>query len=309
MAATVPSSRRLTRRLAGGITALLVVAWVGPAAVASYNVVHPERRAHSEAPGLGEAVAIPGADGITLAGRWKAATRPIGTVVLLHGYGRDKSQMLSAAHFLHQAHFHTLAYDARAHGQSTGTQSTVGAREQADLKKVLDWLGTRGITDRIGALGFSMGGATAIMTAADEPRLQAVATEGCFSTLDTLLGVAFPVFFHLPSLPYAPLAVRFCEWQAGFAAADLRPVEAIGRLGNRPVFVMGGMADRIATPAQTLALAHGALRAQLWLIPDARHVQGFSKHPGEYRLRVTAFFQTALASALATLPVMQVAGH
>jgi pimeloyl-ACP methyl ester carboxylesterase len=103
------------------------------------------------------------------------------------------------------------------------------------------------------------------------------------------------------------LAVRFCEWQAGFAAADLRPVDAIGRLGNRPVFVMGGMADGIATPDQTLALAHGALRAQLWLIPDARHIQGFAKRPGEYRQRVTTFFQTALASALAGLMPVQVA--
>jgi alpha-beta hydrolase superfamily lysophospholipase len=295
------------RRLAAIIGSLVLAAWVVPAAIASYNVVHPERHAHAEGPGLGQAVGIPAADGITLAGRWKPAERPAGTVILLHGYGRDKTQMLAAAHFLHQAHFNTLAYDARAHGESSGDTSTVGAREQADLKKTLDWLASRGVRDRIGVLGYSMGGATAVLTAADDPRLQAVAVEGCFSTLNTLLDGAFPVFFHLPSFPYSGLAVRLCEWQAGFSAGDLRPVDAIGRLGNRPVLVMNGMADRIATPAQALSLVHGAMRAQLWLIPESRHIQGFAKRPGEYSRRVTTFFQTALTSALASSGATQLA--
>lgn len=281
------------------VGSLLLAAWVAPAAVASYNVVHPGRHPHAEGEGLGEAVAIPATDGITLAGRWKACDHPKGTVVLLHGYGRDKTQMLAAAHFLHQAGFNTLAYDARAHGESGGETSTVGAREQADLSKTVDWLASRGVREHIGALGYSMGGATAIMAAARDERLEAVAVEGCYSTLNTLLDGAFPVFFHLPAFPYSALAVRFCEWQAGFAASDLRPVDAIGRLGNRPVFVMNGMADRIATPPQALALVHGALRAQLWLIPESRHIQGFSKRPAEYRRRVTAFFETSLTSALA----------
>jgi pimeloyl-ACP methyl ester carboxylesterase len=302
-----PDTSRARNRLAAGLLGVVATAWIGPAAVASYHVLHPERLAHAEGVGLGEAVAIPGADGITLAGRWKPATQPLGTVVLLHGYGRDKSQMLAAAHFLHQARFNTLAYDARAHGESGGDTCSVGAREQADLGRVLDWLAGRGIRDRIGALGYSMGGATTVLTAAADPRLQAVAVEGCFSSLDALLDVAFPVFFHLPSGPYAWLSVRFCEWQAGFSAASLRPVDAIGRLGNRPVLIMGGMADRIATPAQTLALAHGAVRSQLWMIPDSRHVQGFAKAPAAYTQRVTTFFQTALTSALATTSPAQLA--
>jgi pimeloyl-ACP methyl ester carboxylesterase len=302
-----PALNGTWRRTSAWLAGVLAAAWIGPAAVASYNVVHPDRHPHSDAPGLGQAVAIPGADGITLAARWKPAARPAGTIVLLHGYGRDKSQMLAAAHFLHQAHFNILAYDARAHGQSTGDLSTVGAREQEDLRRVLDWLGRQGIRERIGALGYSMGAATALLAAARDPRIQAVASEGCFSTLDALLAVAFPVFFNLPSLPYSWLAVRFSEWQAGFSAASLRPVDAIGHLGNRPVLVIGGMADRIATPSQTLALAHGAVRSQLWLIPEARHVQGFAKAPAEYKHRVTTFFQTALTSALAFTPTVQLA--
>ena len=34
-----------------------------------------------------------------------------------------------------------------------------------------------------------------------------------------------------------------------------------------PVLIIGDLADTIATPAQTLDLAHHALNAQLWLIP------------------------------------------
>ena len=275
-----------------------------PAAVASYTVVHPARAAVVDAAGLGERVTIPVGDDLRLIGRWRQVNRPQGTIVLLHGYGTNKTQMLPIAHFLNQAGFNTLAYDARAHGESGGALTTVGGLETADLGRVLDWLGQRGISSRIGAFGYSMGAATAVLRAAQDPRLQAVATEGCFSTLNDLLAVAFPVFFHLPSWPYAPVAVRMAEWQAGFSAANVRPVDAVGRLGLRPMLIMGGMADTIATPAQTLALAQQAHHPQLWLIPNARHVEGFETSPQAYTRRVVDFFRAGLASAFAQLPAV-----
>ncbi len=287
------------RRWVAGFITLLLTAWVIPAAVASQQVLHPDRQPHPDAAGLGEPVRITGEGGVALVGRWHPVAKALGTVILLHGYGRDKTQMLPAAHFLHQARMNTLAYDARAHGESGGTMTTVGALEALDLGKVLDWLADKGVHQNVGALGYSMGAATAVLTAARDPRLSAVAIEGCYSSLNALLGVAFPVFFHLPSFPYAPLAVRLTEWQAHISAADLRPVDQIARLGNRPVFIIGGMADRIATPGQTLDLAHSALHSQLWLIPAARHVEGFETAPAEYKRRLTAFFQTALTSSLA----------
>ncbi|MBC7542074.1 MAG: alpha/beta fold hydrolase, partial [Candidatus Sericytochromatia bacterium] len=211
------------RLLAPVIAGILGVAWIGPAAFASYTVLHPERL-RMDAAGMGEPVQIPGADGVSLAGRWHPVAKPLGTVILLHGYGQDKTQMMPAAHFLRQARFNTLAYDARAHGDSAGTMTTVGSIETQDLSKVLDWLTVKGVHTNVGALGYSMGAATAIYCAARDPRLSAVAIEGCFSTLDRLLGVAFPVFFHLPSFPYGPLSVRLTEWQAGISVARQRPV-------------------------------------------------------------------------------------
>ena len=299
---------RFRRLIVGLVAGAAAAVWVVPAAVASYHVVHPGRRHDSSVRPLGAAVTLVGRDGTRLAGHWWPAPGAPGTVVLLHGYGMESSQMVPYARFLHRAGFHVLTYDARAHGESAGATCTVGALEQEDLRGALDWLGRQGAVGPIGALGLSMGAATAVLAASQDTRLTAVVSESCFSTLRDLLDVAFPVFFHLPSFPYAGLAVPLAEWQAGMPLARLRPIDAIAGLGQRPVFVIGGLADRIATPAQTLALAQHYQRGQLWLVPGAGHTQGWVARPRDYERRVTAFFQASLATRLAGSMQLAVGG-
>src|SRR3989339_688573 len=90
-------------------------------------------------------------DGLTLSGVFVQGTNEA-TIILLHGYGRCKEQMLPQASFLNKAGFNILMFDFRASGESEGKYITFGQREQADLEGALDYLKNRGGVD-IGKIG------------------------------------------------------------------------------------------------------------------------------------------------------------
>ena len=55
-------------------------------------------------------------------------------VLLLHGRSHNRSAMLSYAEFLVAAGYSVVMMDARAHGNSTGSQSTYGQIEIFDTQ-------------------------------------------------------------------------------------------------------------------------------------------------------------------------------
>ena len=61
------------------------------------------------------------------------------TVVVAHGWGSNKSQMLERAAVVHDA-YNLLLFDFRNHGQSGEAATTQGVREAGDLRAMLDWL-------------------------------------------------------------------------------------------------------------------------------------------------------------------------
>ncbi|MDP9468810.1 MAG: hypothetical protein M3P32_08765, partial [Chloroflexota bacterium] len=87
--------------------------------------------------------ALTATDGTRIAGWYIAAGNEVGptapTVVLAHADGANKSAMLEWAAPLHAA-YNLVLFDFRNHGQSSGEVTTMGVREVADLRAVLDWL-------------------------------------------------------------------------------------------------------------------------------------------------------------------------
>ena len=118
------------------------------------------------------------ADGVRLAA-WlipdaaRRAPRDTAAIVLLHGYPANKADLLPIAGALH-ARFTVLLVDFRSFGKSEGRATTLGFRERSDLRSAVDALAQRGHA-RIGVFGYSLGGAVALLGAAEDPRIRAVA--------------------------------------------------------------------------------------------------------------------------------------
>ena len=65
------------------------------------------------------------------------------TIVLSHGYGDNRLQMLPWVEFLHGDGYSVLTYDMRDRGESGGDAVTIGALEPTDLISALDYLDAR----------------------------------------------------------------------------------------------------------------------------------------------------------------------
>jgi len=148
-------------------------------------------------------------------------------VVVLHGYPANKADLLPIAGALH-ARFTVLLLDFRSFGTSEGRVTTLGFRERADLRAAVDALARRGHT-RIGVFGYSLGGAVAILGAAEDPRIGAVAAWAPFADLRVLARDLYAMFWLL-KYPFVELMVL---WGRLFLGGDITrpsPEMAAGRL-------------------------------------------------------------------------------
>jgi pimeloyl-ACP methyl ester carboxylesterase len=242
-----------------------------------------------------EDLTLTAADGVRLAA-WliPAATRDAPAVVLLHGYPASKADLLPLAGALN-ARFTVLLLDFRSFGQSGGRVTTLGFRERADLRAAIDALARGGHT-RIGVFGYSLGGAVALLGAAEDPRIRAVAAWAPFADLRMLARDLYGVFWLL-KYPFVELMVL---WGRLFLGGDI----------TRPSPEMA--AARLAIPVQLWAsrddeqipFAH-AERLQQALAGNPRaefhHGRGLHNERTEgFERRVSEFFARSLADAAGT---------
>ncbi len=114
----------LGRQIVGVIGALLAVAlgaWIIAPAVAATNVPPSEVTVTPADLGLDhENVTLTTVDGVDLAA-WYVPSTSSAAVVMMHGAGSTRSDVLDQAAVLHRNGFGTLLIDARGHGDSNGT--------------------------------------------------------------------------------------------------------------------------------------------------------------------------------------------
>ena len=202
-----------------------------------------------------EDVTIATGDGVRLAG-WLAGKPGAPAIVLLHGYPAEKADMLPLAAAL-ASRFTVLLMDLRYFGGSEGRVTTLGFRERDDLRRAIDELARRGV-GRVGVFGFSLGGAIALMTAVDEPRIAAVAAYAPFADLRML---ARDLYAWMGPLRY-PFVALMRGWSRVFLGADVTAVSplAAARRLSIPVYLIASRDDEQIPFAHAERL-HAALAA------------------------------------------------
>ena len=87
----------------------------------------------------------------------------------------------------------------------------------------------------------------------------------------------------------------YSEMGTGVSLDDIRPVDEIGKISPRSVFIIQGLGDySIPHPsAQSLFDAAGEPK-YIWEGEDAGHMMMYNKYPEDYEARVIDFFNTTL---------------
>ncbi|MDO5499363.1 MAG: alpha/beta fold hydrolase [Propionibacteriaceae bacterium] len=156
---------------------------------------------------------------------------PHPAVILTHGFGGSKGDVAEQARALAAEGYVVAGYTARGFGGSGGRiHLNDPGVEAADLRRLIDVVAGRpdvmldGPDDpRLGVSGASYGGAVALLAAADDPRIDALAPVATWSDLGRAL---FPN--HAAEEP-GPMQQ---QWIAGFFAAALRPSAGDARAGE-----------------------------------------------------------------------------
>lgn len=193
-------------------------------------------------------------DGTRIAGWYVPAANGAGpeapTVVLVHGYAANKSDILPYGAGLHES-FNLVAFDQRNGGRATGTQTTYGVREQEDLRAVIDWVEREKGATWIGVLGNSMGAATAITEARTDPRVQALALDSMHARLSYQFEQRLQHSGH-PPYP-GTWAIFIGSWlrTGGLDLGSADPTDAIPELTGRPLLLTHGTADDEDLPERT----------------------------------------------------------
>lgn len=221
---------------------LVVLAFVAASLLNFWLTVRPPRIAIPGSPKdyrlSAEDVTIQSDDGVRLAA-WLIPRAGAPAVILLHGYPAEKADLLPLASAL-APRFTVLLVDLRYFGKSEGRVTTLGLRERADLKRAVDFLQGRGFT-RIGVFGFSLGGAIALTTAAEDRRIAAVAAYSSFADLRAL-GRELYAFLWVLRYPLVELMV---VWSRVFLGGDITrpsPAAAAERL-SIPVLLVHSRGD------------------------------------------------------------------
>jgi dipeptidyl aminopeptidase/acylaminoacyl peptidase len=235
-----------------------------------------------------EEVAVTTADGLTLSA-WLIPRPGAAGVILLHGYPADRADMLPIAAAL-GPRFTTLLLDMRYFGRSEGRVTTLGDRERSDLRRAIDVLEARGVP-RIGVFGFSLGGAVALMTAGEEPRIRAVAAYAPFADL-AMLGRDLYGWLGPLRYPFVGLMTAWSRILLGHDITALSPVAAAPRL-LVPVLLIASRADE-QIPFSHAERLRAALRdnprAEFMFLERGRH----GELPADFGARLSAFFERAL---------------
>ena len=289
-----PTRRRTVLR-----RALLALATV-PIAIATFALVvfpvgFPYIYVHlgqtKTAPDVGpraERVTVTTSDSLELAATY-VPSRNGAAVILFPG-----ATHVAEARMLARHGYGVLLLEPRGQGASEG--DIVRWAGDRDLHGAVDYLRHRADVDpeRIGAIGFSIGGEILLEAAAQSPALKAVVSEGAGERVGEVDASGPGSIILTPMMAVMTAAMTVFQNHAPPPPI----VDRIGQIAPRPVFLiyadpgMGGEATR-----QPLYYAAAGRPKAMWKVPGADHTGGFEAQPVEYERRVTRFFDRAFGLA------------
>jgi len=258
----------------------------------AFEYVHPGRQVHSlddnpARQGIPyQEITLTTSDGLALHA-WYTPPQNGAVVLVAHAHNGARPTDMHSLFARHE--YGVVSWDFRAHGESEGEVCSLGYYEVLDVEAALDFALSQPEVDRVAAWGGSMGGATVIMAAARRSEIEAVVADSAFAALEEELILMIRLKWMRPLIQF------FAEGETGVRITDVRPVDVIGGISPRPVFIIQGLSDEMVpvSAGERLYDAAGDPRV-LWLEEGVGHLSMIDEFPEEYEDRIIEFLDNAL---------------
>jgi uncharacterized protein len=253
-----------------------------------------------------ETVSFPSRDNVTISGFFIPAivssTSTTETVIIVHGFNDCKRRPFSLlpAGMLHRNQMNALVIDLHNHGDSevTTARMTGGVNEAMDILGAWDWLvDEKGIApEKIGILGYSLGGATTIQAMSVEPRIVAGWVDSPFDKMESILDRQL----EKQGLPTFLSASVFSIGQIlyGVDLTSNTPEQTIQHVRDRPLYMVYSKDDELVPfdNVQTLIqnIESEERESMVWVNKGIKHVEVMLYHTEEYEVRMIEFFRQSL---------------
>ena len=295
--------RILSALAAAAAAAFVPAAYFGICTYAARRLSRPDRKALASTPseyGLRyEDVQFASAEDYIKLSGWLIGAHGDRAIIMLHGRDltRDRDEaFLEKASILHNHGYDVLMFDFRGHGLSAGERYAMGAWETRDIAGAIHFLEGR-CYRAIGTYGVSMGAAISLLAAPDHPEMKALMVDSPYADLPALLRTKLPRVSGLPAF-CNPGIFLMGRVMYGIDFSRVKPVDALAKLGDRPVFhVQSRDGDDDVPRTEGYALGKAGERNPnftTWLAPGKGHVHSYSNNKEEYTRRMLAFYDRYL---------------
>lgn len=266
----------------------------------SYEVIQPPRKpvvafTPDQYKLAYETVEFSTADGIRLKGWFIPA--PGGesgrTIILCHGRGSNRGELMRDTHFLAEKGFNLLYFDFRASGESKGAVSSVGYLETRDFDAAYEFLKNNRAhaAESVAVFGVSMGGSVAIYAAGKYPELQCVLAENTFLSYSKVVSYWSWKRLKTPYYPLVAMTLFFVRRKLKADPEPYSPLYCVPLVKVPIMFVNGDRDDLVPlSDAERLFGLCPSEKKQMWVVAGASHGKCAEVGGEIYRDKVAAFF-------------------
>ncbi len=236
-----------------------------------------------------EDITFQNADGITLKGWFIPCAGSNKTLVLMHGFEMDKSQILPQTINLAKK-YNLFYFDFRGMGESSG-KSAQGLREHLDARAALEYLRNNKPeqSKEIALYGISLGASVAAYIAATDKTIKAVILEACFYSYKRVVRKWAWNHHTLPYYPVVYIFLRFKRLKFRTGLEDLSPKTSAPLIAC-PVLQVHGEKDSLV-PYKRALQVFDAIKStkELWLVKGAGHVRCHEISGQKYLQEISKF--------------------
>ena len=213
-------------------------------------------------------------------------------VVMVHGYRAEASTVVSPAKKMIKEGYNVLIPDLRGHGNSEGDFIGMGWIDRVDILDWIDKIIEKDEQAKIILYGISMGGATVMNVAGDNPPAQVKAViEDCGYT-----NVWDVLYYHLDeqygwSRSMVFMAEIVTYLRAGYCVKDASPINQVKK-ASIPILFIHGDKDEFVPFYMLDELYNSASGPKERLVIEGgSHANNFAANPKLYYSTVNAFIK------------------
>lgn len=166
-------------------------------------------------------------------------------MIICHGWTENCYQVLNIAWYWRKNGYNVCTYDARSHGNSSNSVSTIGINEKHDLHAIVNYITSNYQPTTLGLMGHSMGGATIIEYAKyyQPINVNFMIIDGTFATLTHQYQWMVKRKYHCFSIMGIYGMLIFAKLCYGFVVSKCQPIANLDTISYLPLLVIHSTND------------------------------------------------------------------